>query len=119
MCKSKKEVTTTEPTTEYKTPNQQESVEKERFVANEKLQTFYNEAYIGERDRLNAMFGRLDTYPVVEEKIIYRDPDLTNYVPVVEYKKKKKGVVALGILFGIAAAAAIVFALLFFNVIPM
>ena len=42
-----------------------------------------------------------------------------NGINLKEYKKKKNGVVALGILFGIAAAAAIVFALLFFNVIPM
>lgn len=114
MAKAKKQEQINE-TTEYKTPNQ-DSVEKERFVANDRLQTFYNEAYIQERDRLNAMFGRLDTYPVVEEKVIYRDPDLTNYVPLQQYKKKKKCAATLGILFGIAAVAAIVFALLYFKV---
>ena len=110
MAKANKNDTYIEPT-EYKTP-EQEAVEKERFVTSEKLQTFYNEAYINERDRLNAMFGRLDTYPVVEEKIVYRDPDLTNYVHISQYKKKKSAATALGILFGIAAAAAVVLAIL-------
>ena len=87
---------------------------RDRFIPDEKPQAFYNEAYISERDRLNAMFGRLDTYPVVEEKIIYRDPDLSEYVPMSVYKKKSRAASALGILFGIAAVAAVVFALLAF-----
>lgn len=112
MAKANKNETYIEPT-EYKTPEQQ-SVEKERFVTNEKLQTFYNEAYINERDRLNAMFGRLDTYPVVEEKIVYRDPDLSSYVHVSQYQKKKRSATVWGVLFGFAAVAAAVFAVLYF-----
>ena len=89
--------------------------DKERYVLSEKLQTFYNEAYINERDRLNAMFGRLDTYPVVEEKVIYKEADLSKYVPIEQYRKKKVAATVLGILFGAALIAAAVFAVLFFS----
>ena len=87
-----------------------------RFIPDEKLQSYYNEAYINERDRLNAMFGRLDTYPVVEEKIVYRDPDLSGYVPKEKYDKKKRCCVAMTVLFFLALGAAIAFAVLKFLV---
>lgn len=93
----------------------QEKKTDDKFLPDEKLQAYYNDAYIGERDRLNSMFGRIDTYPVVQEKIVYRDPDLTAYVPVEEFKKKKKCAAFLGVLFGVALVAAAVFACLFFT----
>lgn len=93
----------------------QEKRTDDRFLPDEKLQAYYNDAYINERDRLNSMFGRIDTYPVVQEKIVYRDPDLTNYIPVQEYKKKKRCATCLGVFFGIALVAAAVFAFLFFT----
>ena len=87
--------------------------DNDRFIPDEKLQAYYNDAYISERDRLNAMFGRIDTYPVVEEKIVYRDdPDLTEYVHVSQYKKKSRAAAVLGILFAIAAIACGVLAYL-------
>lgn len=99
-----------EENVQAKTPE----AENDRFITDEKLQAYYNDAYIGERDRLNSMFGRIDTYPVVEEKIIYRDPDLTEYVPIKKYKKKSCAAAVLGILFGIAAIACAVLAYLHF-----
>ena len=54
------------------------------FIPNEQLQTYYNEAYINERERLNAMFGRIDA-PVIKKEIIYRDPDLSEYVHISKY----------------------------------
>ena len=88
--------------------------ENDRFIPDEKLQAYYNDAYISERDRLNSMFGRIDTYPVVEEKIVYRDPDLTEYVHVSQYKKKSRAAAVLGVLFAIAAIGCGILAYLAF-----
>lgn len=83
------------------------------FIPNEQLQTYYNEAYINERERLNAMFGRIDA-PVIKKEIIYRDPDLSEYVHISKYKKKARCATVLGILFAIATVAAGVLAYLKF-----
>ena len=97
------------------TVNAAQETPRDRFISDEKLQAFYNDAYINERDRLNAMFGRIDSaYPIVEEKIVYRDPDLSEYVHVSKYKKKSVAAAVLGVLFGIAAIAAGVLAYLHF-----
>lgn len=83
------------------------------FIPNEQLQTYYNEAYINERERLNAMFGRIDA-PVIKKEIIYRDPDLSEYVHISKYKKKATCAAVLGMLFAIATVAAGVLAYLKF-----
>ena len=112
MSKKNKKTVYEQPVEEVKA--EAAPAKDERFIPDDKLQSYYNEAYINERDRLNAMFGRLDTYPVVEEKIVYRDPDLTGYVPVEKYNKKKRCATAMTVLFVLALAAAIVFAVLKF-----
>ena len=94
---------------------EQAPVHNERFIPNEKLQAYYNEAYINERERLNSMFGRIDV-PIVKKEIIYRDPDLSEYVHISKYKKKSRAAAALGILFAIATIGAAVLAYLHFFV---
>ena len=86
----------------------------ENTLSSAELQTYYNEAYINERERLNSMFGRIDTYPIVEKEIVYRDPDYTNYVPRAKYKKKSVAAGVLGVLFAIATIGAGVLAYLHF-----
>ena len=115
MSKRKQQAVTEAPVEEIK-ENAKPTECDARFIPDDKLQSYYNEAYIGERDRLNAMFGRLDTYPVVEEKIVYRDPDLSGYVPKEKYDKKKRCCVAMTVLFFLALGAAIAFAVLKFLV---
>lgn len=113
MAKKDKNVSM-ETTEQQAAPQQQVPQQTDpRMITDEKLQSYYAEAYINERERLNAMFGRLDTYPTnaVQEKIIYRDPDPAEYVPMAEYKKmrKKKNLfLGLTIAFGAIAVAAIV-----------
>ena len=81
------------------------------------LQSFYNEAYINERERLNAMFGRLDVYPITpKERIVYAEPDMKNYVTMAKYKKLKKGLKILGIALVCALLLATAFALVAFHV---
>ena len=87
---------------------------QESVISPAELQTYYSEAYINERERLNSMFGRLDTYPIVEKEIVYRDPDYTNYVPIKKYKKKCAAATVLGILFAIATLGAGFLAYLYF-----
>jgi hypothetical protein len=80
----------------------------------DRLQAFFNDAYISERERLDSMFGKLDLFPAPEQKIVYRDPDPSLYVPVKNYKKKAKTATAFIILFLIALIAAGVLAYLKF-----
>ena len=113
MAKKDKNVYS-EPVEQQAAPQPEPAQQKDpRIITDEKLQSYYAEAYINERERLNAMFGRLDTYPTaaVQEKIVYRDPDLSEYIPVAEHKqkmKKKNLFVGLTIAFGAIAVAAIV-----------
>lgn len=106
----KNNVQNTEPV-EEKVEKPQEEQTDPRYVTDEKLQSYYAEAYINERERLNAMFGRLDTYPTAttKEKIVYRDPDLSEYVHVNEYKKlkKKKNIAAAFAIIGWVAAVVL------------
>lgn len=83
------------------------------FIPNEKLQAFYNDAYINERDRLNAMFGRIDTYPIVNERIVRVKPDPGEYVPIAEYRKKRRVAWVLGALCLILAIGAAALCYLF------
>ena len=95
---------------------QNQQKQEEPVIDKGELQAYYNSAYLAERDRLNAMFGKIDTFDA-PERVIYKDVDLSKYVSIEKYNKKKRCCVALGILFGLALVAAVVFALLYFKVI--
>ena len=117
MSKKKKaEDVRIEETKQTVQPVAEQKATEPKFVPDDKLQSYYSEAYVRERDRLNAMFGRLDTYPIVEEKIVTREPDYSQYVRKEEYNKKKKCCTAMTVLFVLSLVAAIVFACLKFLV---
>lgn len=87
-------------------------------LAKEHLQAYYDKAYLAERDRLDAIFGPLELFDRtkdVVEKVVYKDPDLTNYVEKVKFNKQKKKTAFFVCLSIIAIIAAVVFAVLFFT----
>ena len=87
---------------------QEEDRKTRRSVA---MEEYYNIAYAKERKRLNELFGRIDygyvpEEPTVVERVVYKDPDLSAYVPVEKYKKKKRIAgffIATTVIFGVAA----------------
>ena len=71
---------------------EEEERRKARPIA---MEEYYNIAYAKERKRLNEMFGRIDygyypDEPTTVEKIVYKEPDKSKFVPVAKYNKKKR-----------------------------
>ncbi|MCR4662223.1 MAG: hypothetical protein K5765_09550 [Clostridia bacterium] len=90
---------------------------KNEQLAKEHLQVYYDNAYLAERERLDSIFGPLelfDTAKEVKEKIVYKDPDLTNYVEKKLYNKQKKRSIFWCITTCCFLVAAVVFAVLYF-----
>ena len=103
---------------EYVTPVEENKpvVEERKNIDETELQSYYNDAYIKERERLNAMFGRVDTYPVVQKEVVYKEkePDYSKYVTMDKYKKESRAVGWLAFFFTVAALAAIALAVIHF-----
>lgn len=73
---------------------EEEERRKNRPIA---MEEYYNIAYAKERKRLNEMFGRINygyypDEPTTVEKIVYKEPDKSKFVPVEKYNKKKRKV---------------------------
>ncbi len=92
--------------------------QKLHFGPSDELQSYYNDAYMKERERFNNLFGVIEEDALAPSKVetVYVEPSPEKYVTVEDYKKTKRLSGFFIFTTVIFAAAAIVLALKFFQV---
>lgn len=94
-------------------PNQ-----KMPFAPSDELQLYYNDAYMNERERFNNIFGVIEEDALAPKQVetVYVEPSPEKFVDIKQYKKAKRSRGFFVFTTLIFAAAAVVFALKYFNV---